>query len=74
MRDGITNWIDATGLGTVLMSAYMNITELLNVQSWNKVILFLTSIFGLIYLIMKIYHLYLETREKRKKLGRKGII
>lgn len=74
MRDGITNWIDATGLGTVLMSAYMNITELLNVQSWNKVILFLTSIFGLIYLIMKIYHQYLETREKRKKLGRKGII
>ena len=73
MKEGIMNLLDAAGLSTVLISVYMNITAWLNVQSWNKIILFLTSFLGLIYLVMKIYHQYLDTNEKRKKLGRKGI-
>lgn len=73
MKDEIMNIFDRTGLATVLVSVYMNITAWLNIQSWNVFLIFATSFLGIIYLVMKIYHQFLETKEKRKKLGRDGI-
>lgn len=75
MKHTVLNFADGTGLGTVLLTFYMNITEWLNVQDWNKTILFLTSFFGLIYLILKVYYQLLVNRklrlENKKKKGKK---
>lgn len=68
MKNPIFTLFDATGLSTVLLSIYMNVTAWLHIQEWNKIILFTTSLLGLIFLVMKIYHQYLETKEKRKKM------
>lgn len=67
------NILDRTGLLTVLASVYMNITGFLNLQSWNLILVFITSFIGIIYLGMKIYHQWLDTKQKRKELGRDGI-
>lgn len=73
MKDEIMNILDRTGLLTVLASVYMNITGFFNIQSWNIILVFITSFIGIIYLGMKIYHQWLITKEKRKELGRNGI-
>ena len=74
MKDVIMNLFDTTGLMTVLISIYMNITAWLNITSWNKAILLITSILGLVYLGMKIYHQFLVTKEMKRKQGGKELI
>lgn len=79
MKHTVLNFADGTGLGAVLLTFYMNITEWLNVQDWNKTVLFLTSFFGMIYLVLKVHHQHLVNkkmrregkREKQKKRSKK---
>lgn len=73
MRNTILNILDSTGAATFAGMVYMNITSWLDVQTWNQIALFLTTIGGLAYLGMKIYHQFLITKKERKNQGRKGL-
>jgi hypothetical protein len=63
MKNTVLNFADGTGLGAVLLTVYMNLTDWLNVQNWNKTVLFLTSILGMVYIIFKISNLYLQNKK-----------
>lgn len=61
MRD-----LDFIGIPSVLVSVTLNTSGWLMQINWNQVFLIVTSIFGLIYLFMRIYHQYLVTKKFKK--------
>lgn len=73
MKNMILDIADNLGLTTVFVSITMNITEIINIQSWNKFSLWLTSVLGVVYLIIKIYYSLILIR-KEKKLNKNDTI
>jgi hypothetical protein len=57
---------DITGRITFFTSLTLNISEWLVGMNWNALVVLLTSIFGFIYILMKIYDQFIKTRKFKK--------
>jgi len=61
------NVFDGTGLGVVLLSFYLNVTEWLKAFDFNQGVVAATSIAGLVYLLLKAQHQFLVNRKLRRE-------
>ena len=67
MRNTLFSLLDAVGLGTVLTSGYMHLSELLTSLNYNKIVLVATSIVSLVFLVLKCQHQLLVNRQLKRE-------
>ena len=65
MKHFFLHLADGAGAGTVLISGYLNITELIKGFDYNEWVIGLTSFFGLIWIFLKIINQRLSNKKLR---------